>query len=979
MYWPVSTPRVFSLPSIPVSSFHAFDDSGLKGERYIVDATDPIVTVKFARSGSIVGVLTRTVLYVYQSKPFVPIAAVVRTETSLQNYGENINLLIRPDSQLFIVQTAASYFMTYAIIANSSERVDRFVFDNGSSITYVLPGPGEENGVFALGVKFRMVIKVDAGIECALALEDELLVMTTTPPATQLIRWVPDSKGGPQTRTQLFTHMDWYDCNERVVSVVYERAMGLYGWISQDGRGWAVVMNNPSNNTEKIEKPEKSEKSARLQIFNGFCLSEETDNTSTQAAVTADKKTSCSFLHKIAINSRFSLIGVALKGGLIQIYNVKDYSGHIPLLKKIPAPFTSFGDITVISWSPDGYALFVGYESGWALYSVYGTLQAHSSISEDFKGIREAWLDGIRDVAWSPNGDEILMIPNGSSEVCVMEFSRWSLSNTYNYDNLQRALLHTNEKLLLYRGHEQSDLTTISHEAILWQEIAIPYSYLTQNWPIQHTCISGDGRYLALSGKHGLAHYSVYSGRWKFFADERMESEFSMHGGMLWYDKVLIAAVTTDRNIHEIRAYSRDNELDDSLVLCSQAMPTSIILMSLVGDSLLVYGYNNTLYQFVIDQSAFQFSLELVGQVSFAGIVHAPARVRAINWILPEEQMKTGDPYNDVSLATVLFLIDGKLVMLYPIIQDELRYDMKVLRQNVEYYTIVSKGLLKNSIWAFDGTDVIVWLDVMLNLSKDDTVPEPIRIEVDFYPLSFLFEKGIIIGLESNVVRRRNVQFSYSTNTTRTHLFIHQLLRYYLSTGREADALKTAKSFQHLEYFGHALEMMLHNVLDEEADSPPPLEKALLPKVITFLRNFPEMLDVLVGCTRKTEVASWHVLFDIVGSPKDLFERCMSEGRLKTAGAYLLILHTMEQLKDSSSDMIRLFSAAVETGDWDLCKELARFLAALDDSGNTLRRALQSLNLMNSIDPVSSAKDDDLALTIKMADERAKSLHLPED
>ncbi|KAK9384282.1 RIC1-domain-containing protein [Lipomyces mesembrius] len=48
------------------------------------------------------------------------------------------------------------------------------------------------------------------------------------------------------------------------------------------------------------------------------------------------------------------------------------------------------------------------------------------------------------------------------------------------------------------------------------------------------------------------------------------------------------------------------------------------------------------------------------------------------------------------------------------------------------------------------------------------------------------------------------------------------------------------------------------------------------------------MLDVIAGCTRKTEVASWHVLFDIVGSPKELFEKCMSLGQLKTAGGYSL-------------------------------------------------------------------------------------------
>lgn len=60
------------------------------------------------------------------------------------------------------------------------------------------------------------------------------------------------------------------------------------------------------------------------------------------------------------------------------------------------------------------------------------------------------------------------------------------------------------------------------------------------------------------------------------------------------------------------------------------------------------------------------------------------------------------------------------------------------------------------------------------------------------------------------------------------------------------------------------------------------------------------MLDVIVGCTRKTEVRLWRYLFQYAGRPKDLFERCMERDMLKSAGGYLLVLHTLEHLKDSS-------------------------------------------------------------------------------
>lgn len=58
------------------------------------------------------------------------------------------------------------------------------------------------------------------------------------------------------------------------------------------------------------------------------------------------------------------------------------------------------------------------------------------------------------------------------------------------------------------------------------------------------------------------------------------------------------------------------------------------------------------------------------------------------------------------------------------------------------------------------------------------------------------------------------------------------------------------------------------------------------------------------------------------------------------------MLHTLEEAGSASSDSeqcVRLLQKAKENGDWDLCKELARFLMALDESGNELRKAMQKI------------------------------------
>lgn len=183
------------------------------------------------------------------------------------------------------------------------------------------------------------------------------------------------------------------------------------------------------------------------------------------------------------------------------------------------------------------------------------------------------------------------------------------------------------------------------------------------------------------------------------------------------------------------------------------------------------------------------------------------------------------------------------------------------------------------------------------------------------------------------------------------------MLRFHLSRFDSSAALHLAHQYKDLEYFPHSLEILLHTVLDEEVDANPSPETALLPGVLSFLSSFPQYLDIVVQCTRKTEVRSWRTLFTYLPPPQELFEESLQRGTLKTAGGYLLILHTFEELSSSSEQLVRLLSRAKDEGDWELCKELARFLTALDETGATLMEALELVNLRSPKDerePTSS-------------------------
>lgn len=42
--------------------------------------------------------------------------------------------------------------------------------------------------------------------------------------------------------------------------------------------------------------------------------------------------------------------------------------------------------------------------------------------------------------------------------------------------------------------------------------------------------------------------------------------------------------------------------------------------------------------------------------------------------------------------------------------------------------------------------------------------------------------------------------------------------------------------------------------------------------MVEFIKQFPQFLETVGSCARKTEVALWQYLFAAVGNPRDLFE-----------------------------------------------------------------------------------------------------------
>ncbi|KAL0766134.1 hypothetical protein CaCOL14_011332 [Colletotrichum acutatum] len=742
---------------------------------------DPVLALRISRPGHLFASITSTSMTIWQAKPTVILAVVVRSETSLSTYGENVDLLMRPDSAILVVRTTLGYLITYSLAMDSEAQVYKPYFPSYANIQrrrqnhhgqpgstapdQYLWGPGEGQGVRDVSVRFRMVIKVDAGIESALALDDELVVATRKPGAIQCIRWTPDQSGS-QTKTEIISRMGWLEKKITVVEMTHDRPMNLSTWTTSDGKVYAVQRLHPREEAD----PKK--------LFKGYCF--HTPAKPEESAI------------KAVINARFSLIAIGCADGSIRVYSARDYAGNIPPshTHTIPVSTTVSGLLTTLSYSPDGYCLFAGYESGWATWSVYGkpgssSFGAHNAIIE---ANGENWISGIGDAVWLGSGSEILITHRKHEAIWVLEMARSAVVGNYNAANLMRTVLQTSTNVMIYRGYDLPDLASISAEPHLWHTTKVPSAYLLQQWPIRHTVISPDGRYVAVAGRRGLAHYSVNSGRWKTFANEAMENEFQVRGSMCWYQHILVAAVEANKS-HELRLYSRETALDNSQVLHTERLPAPAVLVTTSGeDSLLVYTYDNLLYHFIFAPTNGSIRLVQLGQIAFHGIVRSPARVRGLSWILPDSQLVDGDPSQDVAVASVLFLVDAKLVLLQPSFNSEgnLKYDMKVIAQNVEFHVSMRDqphfdGLathaealsptgadvtLRNSLWVFDGQDFKVWADIqeVLQAASNEAqreLPKTISVPLDFYPLSTLLGKGIILGIEADLIQRRDISFSF--------------------------------------------------------------------------------------------------------------------------------------------------------------------------------------------------------------------------
>ncbi|KIL71832.1 hypothetical protein M378DRAFT_155455 [Amanita muscaria Koide BX008] len=969
---------------------------------------EPIIDVCPSPRRAFFCTLTRSGLTIWRVRPCVTLAFFSRTPTSIVEHGENVRAYWSPDSTHIVISTKESYLVLVAVDYDK----DQAAYTAQTALEMdAIPGPGEGYPMESISLQLEGVIRVEGTLLSISPRRRHIILSTKNPASVQQIPWPSyDSDDQDDTasvyRRQMGTETWLLDDDDFpwliesevfVVSIRHWRTVGADTWITSDGRAYIVQLDeshdrrstsevNPSvDEMQNIESPSQAppdNAASQPSSWQGTCVHDfQTPKWVQKRPLLEGEDAVLSTYDEprralaIAVNSKFSVIAIGAQSGALEYADFPFNIGVTPKSEPIhvPEPYnTQTGEICALEWSSDGYVLAVGWKCGWGVFTVGGRCLALAFGPGDVvdkSRFHDTFMYGVQNLFWAPGNFELFMhafptLKALDDQLFSIPFAKSATTGQHVPDNTRYAFLQMDDRVLVYRGADQPDMSVINPEADVWQHIKIPQNYLANNWPIRYSSLSSDGRLVAVAGRRGLAHYNSNSGRWKMFSEPQQEQAFLVKGGMLWFHHMLIAAVEAG-NTFQIRLYSRDAELLAKNVLHREILPSPVITMSIVDNSLLVYTAENNLQHYLVVPGAKGFTLRLCGSINFDGIIAQTSTVRALSWMIPTAQKHLGDPIDDLTVATVLMVVGGQLMLLRPrkTADRDVKYDIQIFAERVEFCWIHLRGIgtLENSLWAFDGQAMRVWLNALTiesstrpeSAGKPADIQESVKIPLDFYPLSVLMDKGIIIGAEYEIALRPNLPFAMFRHSTSSHLFIHHLLLHHLQGKQVKEAVTFAAHYKDLVYFAHALEMLLHNIIESEVTTESTLESEeasarearVLPSAVEFLDHFDVSLDVVVGCARKTEMTNWGYLFNAVGSPKVLFEKCLSSHRLKTAASYLLVMHSTEELDEKCDDAVRLLKTSLEVQDWQLCRDLVRFLQTIDDSGEVLRHALSEVNI----------------------------------
>ncbi|KAM9306552.1 guanine nucleotide exchange factor subunit RIC1 [Pholidichthys leucotaenia] len=955
--------------------------------------------------------LSETQLSIWFSRPSVLIVSYIESAKAATQFGFYQKAEWKPDDSMIAVATAKGYILLFDVLGGGDEKyLYEPVYPKGSPHVKVTPGYKEEQCAPALSLEMKKPVDLESPITSLQSLQEDLLVctedgylhvlhwdglgsngrkaicLTTIPFALDL----QSARGGPSLDLE----------GVHILCMEYCVTLGGFAVVLNDGRLGFIT---PLSNTITADQ------------LQGVWAADVSDGT-------------C-----VAVNNKYRLMAFGCASGSVLVYMIDTTTGSMQLSHKLeltpkhyPDIYNKTGPVKLICWSPDYSVAMVTWEcGGLSLWSVFG---AHliCTLGEDFShradGTKKDPLK-ISSMSWGAEGYHLWVLPSrqerrrqeeqqdiemvapprSSSQAGILQFQFIKSALTVNpcTSNQEQVLLHGEDRLYLTCGdptqiHCNSDAhphtrlhlcdgspprpppnpdsslsqglsTLLGHKH--WHVVQIHSTYLESNWPIRFAAIDTAGQCMAVAGRRGFAHYSLFTRKWKLFGNITQEQNMTVTGGLAWWnDFVVVACYNFIDQQEQLRLYQRSSNLDNSFASVTK-LHSDTLLLNVFRDMVILFRADCSICLYSIERRSDSpnpsASVELLQEVSMSRYIPHPALVVSVT--LTSVRTETGitlkAPQQACMAESIMLNLAGQLIMLQrdrsgpqvreketPAVNKKLLpfCPPVVLAQCVEnvWTTCRSnkkKRHLLEALWLSCGeAGMKVWLPLF---PRDHRKPHSflsrrimLPFHINIYPLAVLFEDALVLGATNETVLYDGLQgsleplealFPYCTVERTSQIYLHHILRQLLVRNLGEQALMLAQSCASLPYFPHVMELMVHVVLEEEATSREPIPDPLLPTVAKFITEFPLFLQTIVHCARKTEYALWNYLFAAVGNPKDLFEECLMAQDLDTAASYLIILQNMEVPAVSRQHATLLFNTALEQGKWDLCRHMIRFLKAI--------------------------------------------------
>ncbi|XP_038660176.1 guanine nucleotide exchange factor subunit RIC1 isoform X2 [Scyliorhinus canicula] len=729
----------------------------------------------------------------------------------------------------------------------------------------------------------------------------------------------------------------------------------------------------------------------------------------------------------VAINNKYKLMAFGCVNGSVLVYTMDTTTGAMQLSHKLeltpkhyPDIWNKTGAVKLVRWSPDCSVAMVTWEcGGLSLWSVFGA-HLFCTLGGDFAhysdGTKKEPIK-ISSMSWGAEGYHLWVISNDGThqigndlenksvlqqaEILQFQFIKSALTVNPCMNNQEQVLLQGEDRLYLNCGDtlQNQNSSTASansghqpvreknplYKGILvpqglstllghrhWHVVQIHSTYLESNWPIKFAAVDQLGQCVAVAGRYGIAHYALFTRKWKLFGNITQEQNMAVTGGLAWWnDFIVLACYNLIDHQEELRLYLRSSNLDNVFAHITKVQ-SETLLINVFRDMVILFRVDCSICLYSIDRRDDgpnpTANVQVLQEVSMSRYIPHPSLVISVT--LTSVRTETGItfkmPQQACAAESIMLNLAGQLIMLQrdrsgPQVRDKDSISKQkkllpfcapvVLAQCVENVwttcrTNKQKRHLLEALWLSCGeAGMKVWLPLF---PRDNRKPHSflsrrimLPFQINIYPLAVLFEDALVLGAVNETVLYDNlyvhnnerepleVLFPFCTVERTSQIYLHHILRQLLVRNLGEQALLLAQSCATLPYFPHVLELMLHEVLEEEATSREPIPDPLLPTVAKFITEFPLFLQTVVHCARKTEYALWNYLFAAVGNPKDLFEECLLAQDLDTAASYLIILQNMEVPAVSRQHATLLFSTALERGKWDLCRHMIRFLKAI--------------------------------------------------